>query len=118
MEEKEELNQLIENIKTKKELVLALEEIESKKYKEKFPSKELSQMKKTLLGLPIVKLEIAFSPSEEFLQKISNWMEKNLGKKVILDVTVNPKIIGGAIIEYQGKWRDFSLVKKLKEKTF
>ena len=60
-----------------------------------------------------MKLKIAFSPSSEFLEEINQWFEKELSVKVILDLTINPKIVGGAIIEYQGNWRDFSLRKKI-----
>jgi F0F1-type ATP synthase delta subunit len=28
---------------------------------------------------------------------------------------VNPKIVGGARIEFQGKWRDFSLEKEIEK---
>ncbi|MCD6528259.1 F0F1 ATP synthase subunit delta [bacterium] len=93
-----------------------LEKMEERKMLSKNPDQQysfLEKIKKYLLSLPEVKLEIAFSPSNEFLKKISLWFEKKLNQKVILDLTVNPKIVGGAIIEYQGNWRDYSLAKEI-----
>jgi F0F1-type ATP synthase delta subunit len=72
-------------------------------------------LKKNLLKIPIVKLEIAFEPRENFISEINEWFKKNLGKKVILDIFVNPKIVGGAKIEYQGKWKNYSLAKKIEK---
>ncbi len=73
----------------------------------------LEKIKKYLLSLPEVKLEIAFSPSDDFLKKIGLWFKEALGQKIILDLTVNPKIVGGAIIEYQGNWRNYSLAREI-----
>lgn len=108
-----EFEELVKKIRTKEELVSFLEEIahlRKIKDKEEQPTKELE---KYLRSLPEIKLEIAFSPENNFLEKISQWLEKELGQKIILDLTVNPKIVGGAIIEYQGNWRDFSLAKEI-----
>ena len=97
-----EFEELVKKIRTKEELISFLEEIahlRKIKDKEEQPTKELE---KYLRSLPEIKLEIAFSPENNFLEKISQWFEKELGQKIILDLTVNPKIVGGAIIEYQG----------------
>lgn len=68
-----------------------------------------------LESLPEIKLEISFWPNEDFLEKISQWLNKELKQKTIIDLAINPKIVGGAVVEYQGKWRDFSLAKKIEE---
>lgn len=73
----------------------------------------LEKVKKYLQSLPEIKLEIAFLPSREFLTRINQWLEKELGQKIILDLIINPKIVGGAVIEYQGNWRNFSLGKEI-----
>ncbi len=102
--------ELIKNIKTTEELSLVLDEITKKRLKGK---KIPSDLEKKLRALPKLRLEIAFSPPESFIKRVSQWLEKELGQKIILDVVVNPKIIGGAVIEFQGKWRDFSLAKEI-----
>jgi F0F1-type ATP synthase delta subunit len=67
------------------------------------------------LKIPKVKLEIAFEPREEFILKIEEWFREKVKKRMILDIIVNPKVIGGARIEFQGKWKDFSLEKEIEK---
>ena len=73
----------------------------------------LEKLERHLLSLPKIKLEIAFYPEDNFLTKIDQWLKKILGQKTILDIITNPKIVGGAIIEYRGNWRDFSLATEI-----
>lgn len=80
------------------------------------PNQQLSffdEFKNYLRKIPQVKLEIAFEPSEDFLLRIKKWFKEESHQEVVLDVTLNPKIVGGAIIEYQGYFRDFSLAKEI-----
>jgi len=71
------------------------------------------ELKKYLAKIPHLKLEIAFSPSQSFLLRIKKWFKEKNHQEVILDVTINPNVVGGAIIEYQGYFRDFSLAKEI-----
>lgn len=103
--------ELIKKIRTKEELVFLLEEIARKKIE--LGKEEIYKLEKKLQSLPEIKLKIAFSPDDNFINKIGQWIEKELGQKIILDITVNPKVVAGAIIEYQGNWRDFSSAKEI-----
>ena len=109
--QKWQLKDLIQKIKED------LEKIKTIKT-EKDPNKLLSfleTIRANLLSLPQVELQIAFEPSREFISQISEWFEKNLGKKFILDFKIKPKIVGGAIIEYNGRVADFSIIKEIKK---
>ena len=64
-----------------------------------------------LSKIPKVILTIAFKPSGEFLKTLSFWFEKNLGKKVVCDIRVREEIIAGALVEYRGKYKDYSRAK-------
>jgi len=64
-----------------------------------------------LSKIPKVILTIAFKPNGEFLKTLSLWFEKNLGKKVVCDIVVREEIIAGALVEYRGKYKDYSKVK-------
>lgn len=103
-----EFKELVKNIRTKEELISLLEEIGQKKLE-----KETYELEEKLRSLAEMKLEIAFLPSDDFLNRISQWLEKEFGQKIILDITLNPKVAAGAIIEYRGFFRDFSLAKKI-----
>ena len=102
---------LIEKIRTKEELVFLLGEIAGKKLI--LEEEEIYELEKKLRSLPEIKLGIAFYPSDSFINRISLWFEKEFGQKTILDITVNPKIVAGATIEYKGNWRNFSIAKKI-----
>ncbi len=73
----------------------------------------LEELKTRALSLPSIRLKFAFRPSGEFLKKTGSWLKKETGKKIILETIVDQKIIGGLILEYSGKYADFSLRKKL-----
>lgn len=73
----------------------------------------LERLKDFIKNLPLLKLEVAFLPSQKTIEKISEWIKKEVGKKVILDIYFNPTIVGGAILEYGGKYFDFSLGKEI-----
>jgi hypothetical protein len=95
-----------------------LEELEKKKIISKNPEENrifFENFKKYLQNLPQVKIEMAFQPKKEFVNKIFLWLEKEINQKVVLDLIFNPEIIGGAIIEYQGRQINFSLAKKIDE---
>lgn len=55
------------------------------------------------------KLTVAFKPSREFLDKITVWFEKNVGEKITVDLTIDPEIVGGAVILFNEHYRDYSI---------
>jgi hypothetical protein len=73
----------------------------------------LVALKKSLSGKGLLRLTLAFTPRAEFIDKLSEWTEKTTGQKVILDIFVQEEVIGGALFEYEGEYRDYSLAKKL-----
>lgn len=59
--------------------------------------------------LPELDITIAYEPNTETLKAISQWFIISYGKQVLLNVSVDRKLIAGAAINYKGKYRDFSL---------
>jgi len=95
-----------------------IEKLEKEKILPSSPEEQSSffnELENFLLKIPKVKLEIAFEPSEEFILKIGGWFREKVKKRIILDIFINPKIIGGAKIEFQGRWKDFSLEKEVEK---
>lgn len=64
-------------------------------------------------SLPVVSLELAIEPTEETIKAISFWFIRRLQTKVILDITLERRIIGGAYIAFNGTYRDYSLQTKI-----
>lgn len=77
----------------------------------------LENLKNEFSKVPVLKIEIAFSPTTKTIEKISRYLEKEVGKKIILDIFVNQEIVGGAVLEYQGRYLNLSLAKEI-EKLF
>jgi len=68
-----------------------------------------------LQKIPRVALTIAFEPSTEFIRQIYDWFEKISPKKVVLDLRTRREIVAGAIIEYNGKYKDYSKTALMEE---
>jgi F0F1-type ATP synthase delta subunit len=84
--------------------------------------KLFKDLKEFLQNFDRVGLTLAFSPSKDFLSKLSHWFGSSLEKPLVLDILVNPEIAGGLILEHAGNYRDYSisenLNKTLADKTF
>lgn len=70
---------------------------------------------KTIPAIDIARIDVAFEPTYEFLSKISEWISREAGHKVILDVNISKKLIGGLQISLKGLFADFTLEKKIKD---
>lgn len=56
-----------------------------------------------LKTLPVLKVTLAFSPTNTFLERLGNQISTIVGVKTLLDVVVDEYIVGGAIFEFKGK---------------
>lgn len=68
----------------------------------------LEKIRDRISAMPVISLTLAFEPTEQTTQVLSDWFLLNK-KQVLLDIKVDPSIIGGAIIAFQGKYKDFSI---------
>lgn len=66
-----------------------------------------------LSNLLRVKVTVAFEPTYSFVMKLNNQISEVLGKKVIVDLTIDESVVGGAVFEFRGKSSDFTLKNKL-----
>jgi len=69
-----------------------------------------------------LRLTIAVKPSEEMIDRLHEWVQKNLGIGVILDIGYDGSIRGGARIIFNGRYREMTLAQMItdtlaKEKT-
>jgi len=75
----------------------------------------LSNVYRTICALPILQLTLAFEPSDAVIGSISRWARQNLADGILLDLSLDRSVLGGAIIVYHGKFYDLTLKKKLQE---
>jgi len=72
----------------------------------------LKNLQVELKKLKVLQITISFEPTEGNIERIHNWILNNAGRNLILEVNRNPNIVGGAIVVYEGEYRDYSLRKK------
>lgn len=78
---------------------------------------KLTRLQKMLESLPVVRLTLAFDPPTHAIEAIASWLQATIRKPVVLDITQDHTILGGARIEFEGRYLDGSLRSKL-EKVF
>jgi F0F1-type ATP synthase delta subunit len=63
-------------------------------------------------SLPVVTLTIAFEPDNQTLRDLSQWFTLNINRQVVFEIIVDPKLIAGAAITYNGRYEDYSVKTK------
>lgn len=80
-------------------------------------SMQVQQLIKTLTQqvtiLPVLSITLSFEPNEETINLIATWIQSNIGHGILFDINIDKTILGGAIIEWRGVYKDFSLLKKI-----
>ena len=75
----------------------------------------LKKLKSALENLKSIKLTLAFEPTDASLDKFYGYVRQNIGEGIILEINYEPTIIAGALIAYEGEYRDFSLKRLFEE---
>ncbi|HSW87735.1 MAG TPA: F0F1 ATP synthase subunit delta [Candidatus Saccharimonadales bacterium] len=69
----------------------------------------LTSMQEKITALPVLSLTVAFEPKEQTLKTISEWFMLNMHQQVVFIITVDPTILAGAVISFNGKFSDVSI---------
>ncbi|NTV31611.1 F0F1 ATP synthase subunit delta [candidate division WWE3 bacterium] len=77
--------------------------------------RELTLLKKELSSIPTLKITIAYEPKGFQMKQLNSWLAQNFNRKILLDISVDTDIIGGALIQAGGYYKDYSLRKALSE---
>ena len=75
----------------------------------------LKGLHQCLTKFSLLKLTLAREPSERSLLTIIDWARNNISINIVIDINIDESIISGAIIIFQGKYKDFSLRKRFAE---
>jgi F0F1-type ATP synthase delta subunit len=74
-------------------------------------------LKDLIKKLKVIKLVLAFDPTNKTIENIHNFVEETVGIGYVLDIEVSSDVLAGAIIMFNGKYNDFTLKKSI-EDTF
>ncbi|KKU63082.1 MAG: hypothetical protein UX87_C0035G0005 [Candidatus Amesbacteria bacterium GW2011_GWA1_47_16] len=75
----------------------------------------LRELKKTLLSIKQIRVTLAINPTRKLIEKIHNKITRFCGYTVILDIKVDPSLLAGITIAYEGKYLDYTFMKKWRE---
>ena len=75
----------------------------------------LEEIQHALDLLPVLRLDIAFDPSEKVVEAISDWVRKEVGGDVLLDIGYDRTLGGGARVMYKGKYKEWTLAEAVDE---
>lgn len=70
-------------------------------------------LKETINQCEILSLTLSLYPNGKTISILSSFAKEHFGQRVILEINVNPAIIAGAVIVFQGRYIDQSFKKKL-----
>lgn len=69
----------------------------------------LTKLQDIVSTLPVLSLTLAFEPTEETLKVFSEWFLLNVKRQVLFTITIDPTLIAGAVISFNGKHVNFSI---------
>lgn len=75
----------------------------------------LDTLKDLIKKFKVIKLTLAFDPTPKTIDNIHEFVSENIGIGYILDIEVLEGVYGGAVIMFNGKYKDFTLKKTLDE---
>lgn len=87
--------------------------IKSLMLSEKNRETTLKGLKTELQKIKFLELTMARLPSEKLLKTILKWLSDKVAQKIALDIKVNPLLIAGATISFEGKFFDGSVLANL-----
>jgi F0F1-type ATP synthase delta subunit len=68
-----------------------------------------------IASLPVATLTLAFEPDETVLHNLSQWFYQNINKQILFEIQIDPDLIAGVTILYNGKSQDFSVRQKFNQ---
>ena len=75
----------------------------------------LDTLKDLIKKFKVIKLILAFDPTRETIENIAEYVSENIGIGYILDIEVLESVLAGAVVMFNGKYKDFTLRKSLEE---
>ena len=66
-------------------------------------------LKNTVDTLPLLKLDLAFQPTEKVIEHLHDWVTQELGVGIVLDIGYDASIFGGSKIIFGGRYKEFTL---------
>jgi hypothetical protein len=72
----------------------------------------LREINECVKKLRLLKITLAIDPPPLIIDKIAQWIHQNVGAEIVLDIEVDPGILSGARVSFEGRYGDFTLIKE------
>lgn len=69
----------------------------------------LSSLQSQLNSLPVLSLSLAFEPTDATLKLLTDWFLLNSNRHVLFEISVDPTLIAGVAIRYNGRYVEYSV---------
>jgi hypothetical protein len=66
-------------------------------------------LQEKIAAMTVLSLTLAFEPKEQTLNAITDWFLVNSNKQILLEIVVDPTLLGGATLTFNGVYKDFSI---------
>lgn len=76
----------------------------------------LMDLKEEVKMTPVVTMHLAFHPEDQQVKRMSDWLISQIHKKIFLEIVVKKDLVGGAIIIWNGIYKNYSLEQQLEER--
>lgn len=71
--------------------------------------KFIADARAALDGLSELKIEFAIRPREEVINRVYEWVRREVGDRLILNADYNKTMLGGVRLTFNGRYKEFSL---------
>ncbi|MFV1916995.1 MAG: F0F1 ATP synthase subunit delta [Patescibacteria group bacterium] len=72
----------------------------------------LRDLKEKIGKIKVLRVTLAFELTEASLDRLHNWVAANVEGSTVFEISYNPTLLAGAIVTYEGRYKDYSLRKK------
>jgi hypothetical protein len=71
--------------------------------------KIIEDIEKYIKTMPMISLYIPYEPVPAELVKLGKWFRANVRETILIDMKIDPTLLGGCAFVWQGNYRDYSL---------
>lgn len=77
--------------------------------------KLLDELRLSVKSMRVLNLRLGYVYDLEFAAQMGDWVKDNIGGDVVLELEIDPSLIGGAQVSFNGVFRDYSLKSSLEK---
>ena len=78
------------------------------------PKEAFAELRGLIKEIVVLKIDVAYSPSEAALDRLHEWVRTNVGKNAVLDIGVDRSLEGGVRMIWRGRYREISLAQMIR----